>query len=365
MDELKELYLKTYYLVDTNSKEIDNFIILLKTIVSDQDLEQNIKQFCLFVKSINKKDFSLCLKKTLQKNLSEVEKEVLLELSKVKYEKLKSILIEKFKDYEKLLEKLPYYTNSGLRVEETKIDNRAFVFDSGLELNPVDFFDTTRFSDLKGYSEQKRILKENTFALLNDSKVNNILLYGDPGCGKSSSVRALLNEFQELRMVQIFKHNLINLDKLFEKLKDLPYKFVIFADDISFDESDRSLSTMKAALEGSLIQCPKNAVIYATSNRRHMVRESFKTRNGDEVHLNDTINEISSLSERFGINLLFSRPTNEEFNDIVLKLALDNNINIEQKELIKQAQRLALVKGSKSPRIARQFIDNLIAKVSV
>ena len=166
-------------------------------------------------------------------------------------------------------------------------------------------------------------------------------------------------------MVQIFKNNLINLDKLYATLKNLPYKFIIFADDISFDDTDNTFSTMKAILEGSLIQCPKNAAIYATSNRRHLVKESFQARKGDEIHLNDTLNEISSLSERFGINLLFQKPTNDEFIKIVLELAHDNKIDIDDKTLIEKAQKMSIIKGSKSPRIAKQLIDNLLANVSV
>ena len=172
-------------------------------------------------------------------------------------------------------------------------------------------------------------------------------------------VRALLNEFKDIKIVQIFKNNLINLDKLYEILKQLKDKFIIFADDISFDENDSNLSTMKAVLEGSLIGCPDNAVIYATSNRRHLVRESFQSRRGDEIHLNDTINEINSLSDRFGISLLFAKPNNDEFIDIVLKLAEEYSIDMEPDIIIQKAQRLALIKGSKSPRVARQLIDNL------
>ena len=174
-----------------------------------------------------------------------------------------------------------------------------------------------------------------------------------------------MNEFKEIKIVQIFKNNLINLDKLYTILKKLPYKFIIFADDISFKQDDESFSTMKAILEGSIIQCPKNAVIYATSNRRHLVRESFSSRQGDEIHLNDTINEINSLSERFGINLLFQKPSNEEFNAIVLELAKDNNININETLLLEKAQRLALIKGSRSPRVAKQLIDNLTADIDI
>ena len=120
---------------------------------------------------------------------------------------------------------------------------------------------------------------------------------------------------------------------------------------------------MKAIIEGSLIQCPNNAVIYATSNRRHLVKETMSSRYGDEIHLKDTLNEMSSLSERFGINLLFLKPTNDEFNQIVLELARDNDIKIEEKTLIEKAQRLALIKGTRSPRIAKQLIDNLLAHI--
>ena len=144
-----------------------------------------------------------------------------------------------------------------------------------------------------------------------------------------------MNEFEEIKIIQIFKNNLANLDKLYLKLKNLPYKFIIFADDISFDESDEIFSTMKAIIEGSLIQCPDNAVIYATSNRRHLVKETMSSRYGDEIHLKDTLNEINSLSERFGINLFFPKPTNDEFNNIVKISALENSGIEELKENLK------------------------------
>ena len=242
--------------------------------------------------------------------------------------------------------------------------NRAFIFDD-YEIVPIEFSENINFKNLKGYEEQKRILLDNTSALIKGVKVNNILLYGDAGCGKSSSVRALLNEFSEIKIIQIFKNNLANLDKLYLKLKNLPYKFIIFADDISFDENDSILSTMKAIIEGSLVECPKNVVLYATSNRRHLIKESFSSRSGDEIHLKDTINEISSLSERFGINLFFPKPSNDEFNKIVIELAKDNALEIDEKTLIEKAQRLALIKGSRSPRIAKQLIDNLVAHVEI
>ena len=306
------------------------------------------------------------------------ELDILNNLLKINFNDIKHILKEEYKNLSDIFDSMPEFKNTGLNLKISDIsekdneisddiykNNQTFIFDNDLILKPVENNETISFKDLKGYKKQQKILYQNTKSLLENKKVNNILLYGDAGCGKSSSVRALLNEFKEIKIVQIFKNNLINLDKLYTILKKLPYKFIIFADDISFKQDDESFSTMKAILEGSIIQCPKNAVIYATSNRRHLVRESFSSRQGDEIHLNDTINEINSLSERFGINLLFQKPSNEEFNAIVLELAKDNNININETLLLEKAQRLALIKGSRSPRVAKQLIDNLTADIDI
>ena len=390
MNNLKMIYLNAYLLVELKDILADNvfknFILLLKTMEENDNIEENLKTYSSFVSSLNKakeKDFSLYLKEKVSslkntENKERFEKEIDLinTFIKISKEEIESKLKEKFKDFQEIFNNLADFQNSKTEITFENINpnekrfelyknNRAFVFDIDLEIKPIKVNENIKFSDLKGYNEQKRILTENTSALLSGAKVNNILLYGDAGCGKSSSVRALLNEFKDLKIIQIFKKNLVNLDKLYLELQEIPYKFIIFADDISFDEEDGSLSTMKAILEGSLIQCPKNAVIYATSNRRHLIKESFQSRSGDEIHLRDTINEISSLSERFGINLLFARPSNDEFNQIVIELARDNNIEIEEKILLERAQRYALIKGSKSPRIAKQLIDNLIAHVNV
>ena len=391
MDSLEKVYLSSYFLCIFKNLKNDtifkSFIELLKTIEKENDIERTILNYTDFVYNLKHAgycDFSRYLHYEILKNKNifdenQLQKELAIvkNLSNIKAETLHSILCQKYSNYQDLLVGLPTFENSGLEitfedfknenlgVDEAIKNNRAFIFDNDFEIKPIELSETIKFSSLKGYVEQKRILFENTSAFLAGAKVNNILLYGDAGCGKSSSVRALLNEFEELKIVQIFKNNLINLDKLYLKLKDLPYKFIIFADDISFDEDDNVFSTMKAVIEGSLIQCPKNAVIYATSNRRHLVKETFQARSGDEIHLKDTLNEITSLSERFGINIFFSKPSNEEFNQIVVELAKDNNIEIDEKTLIEKAQRLALIKGSRSPRIAKQLIDNLVAHVDI
>ncbi len=392
MKKLKEIYLSTYFLIELNPikkySAIKAFLELLKTFcdTNDNDLEKHLKVYSIFLTELKKTkydNFSGYLKDCICKETPKInikniqgELEIIENLSKISHKHLKQILIKKFPKNSDLIEKLPNFKNSQINPSELKQHNlktdidafenfRAFIFDNDFEIKPVKFNDNTTFKDLKEYKEQKRILYENTKALLNSAKVNNILLYGDAGCGKSSSVRALLNEFEDLKMVQIFKNNLINLDKLYEKLSMSAHKFIIFADDISFDDTDNTFSTMKAIIEGSLIQCPKNAAIYATSNRRHLVKESFQSRKGDEIHLNDTLNEITSLSERFGINLLFQKPTNEEYIRIVTKLAHDNKIKMDDKILIEKAQKMALIKGSKSPRTARQLIDNILANINI
>ncbi len=391
MDSLKKLYLSSYFLCVFKALKEDlvfkNFILLLRNIEIEENIEKNIESFVNFVYSLKNAgydDFSTYLENMILAKKSfddeeQVEKELkfLSELSKIQYQNLKNALIEKYSSCADLFDNLPYFLNLGIDIKVSDIkeenckkgdifkNNRAFIFDNDFEIKPLEISDKIRFSSLKGYQEQKKVLYDNTSAFLAGARVNNILLYGDAGCGKSSSVRALLNEFEEIRIIQIFKKNLINLDKLYLKLKSSPYKFIIFADDISFDDTDGVYSTMKAIIEGSLVECPDNVVLYATSNRRHLIRESFQSRSGDEVHLKDTINEVNSLAERFGINLFFEKPTSEEFNQIVLELAKDNNIEIDEKTLIEKAQRLALIKGTRSPRIAKQLIDNLIAHVDI
>ncbi len=392
MNDLLKTYFLVYFLIIfknfKNDYIIKKFLSFLKTFENEDNFEDSIETYCDFVSSINDEkcdDFSFYIKKLVYKTKIDltfkerIEKElnIISKLTSISFKTIQDELNKKFDKYSDLLKNLPEFKNTPYEFkisdfEEIKMQfdelfekNRAFIFDNNLEVRPIEINEKLSFKNLKGYTEQKKVLYKNTKALLEGIKVNNILLYGDAGCGKSSSVRALLNEFNNLKIVQIFKNNLINLDKLYEKLKNLPYEFIIFADDISFDEADDTFSTMKAVLDGSLIQCPKNAVIYATSNRRHLVKESFKARKGDEIHLNDTINELNSLSERFGINLLFSKPSNNDYIQIVLDLAKDYNLDIDEKILIEKAQRIALIKGSTSPRIARQLIDNLIARVEI
>jgi len=242
---------------------------------------------------------------------------------------------------------------------------RTFLFEENFKLKPIEMREEYSFCDLIGYEKQKQAIYNNTKAFLEGLKVNNILLYGDAGCGKSTTIRALLNEFSGIKIIQVFKNNLINLDKLFEKLAKQPYKFIIFADDISFDDTDNTFSTMKAVLEGSIVKCPNNVVIYATSNRRHLIKESFQSRMGDEIHLKDTISELNSLSERFGLNLLFMKPSNNEFIEISKKLAQKYLKNYDEEEVLAKIKRHCLIKGTSSPRVIQQAIDLIRANIEI
>ena len=389
-NKFRQSYLNIYFLTVLNfvreDDVIKNYINFLKHFLNDSDIESDIENYSLFISSLKSKgydnlsDYTQNLItsgkiNTNEENLIKKELEIISKLISISYEEIKEIFTQKYPDDKEIFSNLAYYQTRPLELKPENLSqknsediyksNRTFLFGNDLKIKPLKTDERLSFKNLKGYKEQQRVLWENTNSLIQGKKVNNILLYGDAGCGKSSSVRALLGEFEEIKIVQIKKDNLINIDKLYVELSNLPYKFIIFADDISFDENDNSLSSMKASLEGSLIACPKNAVIYATSNRRHLIKESFQSRMGDNVHLQDTLNEISSLSERFGINLLFLKPSNDEFCEIVKLLADDYNITENEEELIAKAQKYALIKGSRSPRIAKQLIDNIIANVNI
>lgn len=243
--------------------------------------------------------------------------------------------------------------------------HKAFLWRDGTML-PIDHPDPIRLSDLKDYEYQRRIAVNNTLAFLDGFEANNMLLYGDRGTGKSSTVKALLNEYagKGLRMVEMPKEFLRQLPDLSGRLAKIPLKFVIFIDDLSFAGDDDHFAALKAVLEGGLAARPDNVVIYATSNRRHLLRESFRDRSGDEIHSADTVQESVSLSDRFGIFLTFLMPDKQHFLDIVAQIADDRHIRLDRPKLFAEAERWALERGARSPRYARQFIADLQARLS-
>ncbi len=226
-------------------------------------------------------------------------------------------------------------------------------------IEPVTSPDPIRLSGLKGYDRQKKLVIDNTLALLSGRPAANVLLYGDAGTGKSSTVKALANEYraQGLRLVEIGKQQIGDIPSVAEQLSQNPLKFILFIDDLSFTQQNDDFNALKAVLEGSVSSRATNTVIYATSNRRHMVKELFSDREGDDIHRNETIQELSSLSHRFGLTVGFFKPDKQAYLDIVHALRDDFDIHMEDARIDIEAERFA--SAGRSPRAARQFIDAL------
>ena len=226
---------------------------------------------------------------------------------------------------------------------------------------PVQHPDETRLEQLIDYKREQQIIIDNTVALLEGKPAANILLTGDAGTGKSSTVKAVVNELYErgLRILEVRKEQLHQIPEILDELNANPLKFILFIDDLSFQKDDDNFSALKAILEGSVSAKSKNVVIYATSNRRHMVKETFSDREGDDIHKNDTMQEIISLSERFGIQITFQKPNKQTYLDIVHHLAAQRGIAMDEKELDILAERFIIGRGARSARAAKQFVDSL------
>ena len=246
--------------------------------------------------------------------------------------------------------------------------NKAFRIEEGTDLKTANIIPITRvehvyLNDIIGYDLQKKKLTHNTESFINGKPANNCLLYGDAGTGKSSSVKAIVNEYYDkgLRIIEIYKHQFRYLSDILEQLKDRNYKFIIYMDDLSFEESELEYKYLKAILEGGFGRRPENVLIYATSNRRHLIRESFrdKTETDEELHTRDTVEEKLSLSARFGEKIYYGSPDKREFNSIVLSLAKKHNIDMDESEILSKANMWELSHGGMSGRSATQFITYL------
>lgn len=243
------------------------------------------------------------------------------------------------------------------------VTNHMFTLQDGT-IVPVRSADPIDLKELIGYEDERNQVIENTKALLRGKPAANILLCGDAGTGKSSTVKAVTNLLapEGLRLIEIRKEQVLQLPMIMDELSRNPLKFIIFIDDLSFNKNDDYFSTLKAILEGSVSARNKNTVIYATSNRRHLVKESFSDRIGDDVHHNDTVQELVSLSERFGMTILFSKPNKELYLRIVHQLAEAKKIDMDTTELDLLAEAFALRKGGRSARAADQFTDYLLSQ---
>ena len=236
------------------------------------------------------------------------------------------------------------------------------VSESG-ELVPIKNPDPQKLSELYGYEAERLDILANTRALLRGLPANNVLLYGDAGTGKSSTVKAIANEFAPdgLRLIQVEKSLLHHIPALLDTLAENPLKFILFIDDLSFTSCDRDFTALKTVLEGSVAARAQNTVVYATSNRRHLLHEIFADRRGDELHLNDTMQETASLSARFGLTVTFEKPGKDDYLLLVKNLAEQYGLASDEAALARDAEAFAIMGGGRSPRLAKQFIEYRLA----
>lgn len=232
-----------------------------------------------------------------------------------------------------------------------------------VQIVPITNIAHVHLDDLVGYEIAKKKLIDNTKAFVEGRKANNCLLYGDAGTGKSSSIKAILNQYydQGLRMIEVYKHQFKDLNDVIAQIKNRNYKFIIYMDDLSFEEFEIEYKYLKAVIEGGLEKKPENVLIYATSNRRHLIRETFRDKadRDEELHTNDTVQEKLSLVARFGVTIYFGSPEKKEFQQIVRVLAGRSGIQMPEEQLLLEANKWELSHGGLSGRTAQQFIDYL------
>ena len=233
-----------------------------------------------------------------------------------------------------------------------------FTVENG-QLVPVKHPDPQRLEQLPGYEKEREKVIANTRALLEGKPANNVLLYGDAGTGKSSTIKAIANHFaaQGLRLVEIKKNQLYQIPDLMDTLAANPLKFILFIDDLSFTANDDNFTALKAILEGSVGGRAQNIVVYATSNRRHLIKETLTYRAGDDIHESDTRQELMSLSARFGLTITFGSPDKERYLYIVNQLAKQYDVEMDERELGIRSEAFAIRMGGRSARVAKQFVE--------
>ena len=341
---LSELFKSDNNLADFILSQIflDDNIYISKCILKQEinnNLKKTFKNELNFFKYISSFDFSSIFNKEYSKNIAELEiKEI--DFYKIYFEHIKNI------------DKKGY----GIFY-----NNNMFVLDDRKNIIAVKNKDNQDIKKLYGYEIERNKVLSNTKILIEGKKANNILLYGDAGTGKSSTVKAVANFFKDegLRLIEIKKNQLHFITDIIEKLSCSPLKFIIFIDDLTFSSNDDTFSYLKAILEGGVNSFPNNIAIYVTSNYRHLIKENFTDRTGDDIHIEDTIQQIMSLTNRFGMIITFQRPGRDLFKEIVLSYAKENNIKTDKEELIKQAEAYAIRSAGRSPRVAKQFIELL------
>lgn len=238
--------------------------------------------------------------------------------------------------------------------------------EDGAEIIPITNIAHVHLDDLVGYEIAKQKLIDNTEAFVNGRPANNCLLYGDAGTGKSTSIKAIANQYYEkgLRLIEVYKHQFVDLNDVITQIKNRNYKFIIYMDDLSFEEFEIEYKYLKAVIEGGLEKKPENVLIYATSNRRHLIRENFKDKEEirEDMHTSDTVQEKLSLYARFGVSIYFGAPNKKEYQGIVKALAEKHKLSMPEEELLLEANKWELSHGGLSGRTAQQFINHLLGK---
>ena len=364
---------------------------LVKFLCCDNNVQKRMELFGEFVYSLA--DYNYCFSDFLCSSVYEDENSYII--GTAQKAELPSVLIENAKRELKLLSRLtvldekmlcgamdykgyiPKFINNEIDLEKSYEERIKGINRYGYgifaasrmfrvvenEIIPVKSVDEKSVDSFIGYEEERKKVFDNTEELLEGKPAANVLLFGDAGTGKSSTVKACANYYADrgLRLIELRKDQLFSLSHIMERISNNPLKFIIFIDDLSFNKNDDCFSMLKAALEGSASVKAKNAVIYATSNRRHIVKESFSDREeSDDLHHNDTVQELMSLSDRFGLTVYFEKPNKFLYLDIVHRLAEKNGIVMDEHELDIKAEAFALNKGSRSPRAAEQFINGLL-----
>ena len=249
--------------------------------------------------------------------------------------------------------------NKAFRIEEH--------LDGGFSFMPINNMDAVMLDDLIGYEIQKKKLTDNTEAFVQGKKANNVLLFGDSGTGKSTSIKAIVNQYYDdgLRMIEIYKHQFKYLSKIIAAIKNRNYRFIIYMDDLSFEEHEIEYKFLKAVIEGGVETKPDNILIYATSNRRHLIKETWNDRDDMEtdngMHRSDTMQEKLSLVARFGVTIYYGKPTQKEFFNIVTELARKSGCTLSDEELCREANKWELSHGGISGRTATQFVNYIMA----
>ena len=353
----------------------DEFLSLYSEFVSA--LYEKTDDLCEYINELLQNDENIYVKESakgdaspLMQKAAESELDLFQKLSQISCDDIKMLCDTDIY--------LPQWKNGNISIKDEYIKKIASIKTTGYgiyathhmflyrdeKIIPVKFPDPQRLSQMSGYELERQKVIDNTMALIQGKPCNNVLLYGDAGSGKSSTIKAIVNEYWKLglRLIEIKKNQLYSLPDVIEQLADNPLKFIIFIDDLSFSTNDNDFGALKAILEGGVSGKTENIAIYATSNRRNLVKENFADRNGDDIHLQDTIQEVMSLSARFGLKITFSKPNKDLYLSIVENLSIQYNISMDKNELHLAAEAFAIRNGGRSPRTAKQFIEHLASK---